>query len=64
MRLTDKVRLIAGLDGAVLPGEVIYGGPPVAQQRRCQVAQDARGFLAVPRAQVVAQRALGLAAPS
>lgn len=31
IRATDKVRLIAGLDGAVLPGKVIYGGPPVAQ---------------------------------
>jgi TonB family protein len=32
MRVTDKVRLIAGLDGAVLPGEVVYGGPPLQQQ--------------------------------
>lgn len=32
IRATDSVRLIAGLDLAVLPGEVIYGGPPPQQQ--------------------------------
>jgi len=31
MRVTDKVRLISGLDAAVIPGEVIYGGPPLQQ---------------------------------
>jgi hypothetical protein len=32
MRVTDKVRLISGLDVVVLPGEVSYGGPPLQQQ--------------------------------
>jgi len=31
-RVTDRVRLIAGLDVAVLPGKVSYVGPPVMQQ--------------------------------
>lgn len=32
MRVTDKVRLISGLDLVVIPGEVSYGGPPLQQQ--------------------------------
>ena len=32
MRVTDRVRLISGLDAAVIPGEVSYGGPPLQQQ--------------------------------
>jgi TonB family protein len=32
IRATDKVRLITGLDAAVIPGEVSYGGPPLQQQ--------------------------------
>jgi TonB family protein len=31
-RVTDKVRLIAGLDTVMIPGEVRYTGPPVEQQ--------------------------------
>jgi hypothetical protein len=31
-RVTDSVRLIAGLDTVVIPGEVRYSGPPVEQQ--------------------------------
>jgi TonB family protein len=32
IRATDRVRLIAGLDLVVIPGEVSYGGPPLQQQ--------------------------------
>jgi TonB family protein len=32
IRATDRVRLIAGLDLVVIPGEVRYGGPPLQQQ--------------------------------
>jgi TonB family protein len=32
MRVTDKVRLISGIDAAVLPAKVSYGGPPLGQQ--------------------------------
>jgi hypothetical protein len=32
IRATDTVRLIAGLDLVVIPGEVSYGGPPLQQQ--------------------------------
>jgi TonB family protein len=31
MRVTDRVRLIAGFDGAIFPAEVKYGGPPLGQ---------------------------------
>ncbi len=31
-RMSDHLRVIAGLDGVLLPGEVSYAGPPIQQQ--------------------------------